>query len=73
MREQGLSRKAGWWEIDGFLNWFPQDLVLPGLLGGLIFALSWGFAGMSVIGQPQVMVRFMTLDDGSQMKRARAW
>ncbi len=60
-------------EIDGYLNLFPQDLVLPGLIGGLLFALSWGFAGMSVIGQPQVMVRFMTLDDGSQMQRARMW
>ncbi|MFO8027911.1 MAG: sodium/proline symporter [Opitutales bacterium] len=60
-------------EIEGFLNWFPQDLALPGLLGGLLFALSWGFAGMSVVGQPHVMVRFMTLDDSGQMKRARMW
>lgn len=60
-------------EIEGFLNWFPQDLALPGLLGGLLFALSWGFAGLSVIGQPHVMVRFMTLDDGSKMRRARCW
>jgi len=60
-------------EIDGFLNWFPQDLALPGLLGGLLFALSWGFAGMSVIGQPHVMVRFMTLDDSGKMLRARQW
>ncbi len=60
-------------EVEGFLDWFPQDLALPGLLGGLLFALSWGFAGMSVIGQPHVMVRFMTLDDGGQMRRARQW
>lgn len=60
-------------EIEGYLNWFPRDLALPGLLGGLLFALSWGFAGMSVIGQPHVMVRFMTLDDSGQMKRARMW
>jgi SSS family transporter len=60
-------------EIEGFLNWFPQDLALPGLAGGLLFALSWGFAGMSVVGQPHVMVRFMTLNDAGQMKRARQW
>jgi len=60
-------------EVEGFLNWFPQDLALPGLAGGLLFALSWGFAGMSVIGQPHVMVRFMTLSDSGQMRRARAW
>ena len=60
-------------EIEGFLDWFPRDLALPGLAGGLLFALSWGFAGMSVIGQPHVMVRFMTLDDSGQMQRASAW
>jgi SSS family transporter len=60
-------------EIEGFLNWFPQDLALPGLAGGFLFALSWGFAGMSVIGQPHVMVRFMTLNESGKMLRARQW
>ncbi len=57
----------------GFLDWFPKDLALPGLLGGLLFALSWGFAGLSVIGQPHVMVRFMALDDSTKMRQARVW
>lgn len=57
----------------GFLDWFPKNLVLPGLLGGLLFALSWGFAGLSVIGQPHVMIRFMALDDSSKMRQARVW
>jgi Na+/proline symporter len=59
--------------IDGFMNWFPSDLVITGLLGGLLFAIAWGFAGLSVIGQPHVMVRFMTLSDSSEMWRARVW
>ncbi|MDQ8193518.1 sodium/proline symporter [Coraliomargarita sp. SDUM461004] len=59
--------------IEGYLNWFPQDLALPGFAGGLLFAISWAFAGFSVIGQPHVMVRFMTLDQPGQMRRARAW
>ncbi len=59
--------------IDGFLDWFPKDTIVPGLAGGLIFILSWLFAGMSVIGQPHIMVRFMTLSDSSLMRRARAW
>lgn len=59
--------------IDGFMNWFPNDLVIPGLLGGLLFAVAWAFAGLSVIGQPHVMVRFMTLSDAGQMWRARLW
>lgn len=60
-------------EIEGFLDWFPKDLALPGLAGGLLFAVSWCFAGFSVIGQPHVMVRFMTLNDAGKMRRARAW
>ena len=59
--------------VDGFLDWFPRDLVWPGLAGGLVFAVSWMFAGMSVIGQPHIMVRFMALDDHRSMLRARAW
>lgn len=59
--------------IDGFLNWFPRDLAVPGIAGGLLFALSWLFAGLSVIGQPHIMVRFMTLSDGGLMRRARLW
>lgn len=59
--------------IEGFMDWFPKDLALPGLLGGLLFAISWGFAGLSVIGQPHIMVRFMALNEASQMNKARAW
>jgi len=60
-------------EIEGYLDWFPKDLVLPGLAGGVLFAVSWAFAGFSVIGQPHIMVRFMTLKDEGQMRQARAW
>jgi SSS family transporter len=59
--------------VPGYLNWFPKDLVLPGAAGALLFIVSWLFAGLSVIGQPHIMVRFMTLDDGSKMHQARAW
>jgi SSS family transporter len=67
----GAISKMG--EIEGYLDWFPKDLALPGLAGGLLFAVSWSFAGFSVIGQPHIMVRFMTLDDPGKMRRARAW
>jgi len=59
--------------IDGFLDWFPKDLALPGVAGGLLFAVSWMFAGLSVIGQPHVMVRFMALNDADKMRQARFW
>ena len=60
-------------QVEGFLDWFPKDLVLPGAAGATLFAVSWLFAGLSVIGQPHVMVRFMTLEDSGTMGRARLW
>jgi sodium/proline symporter len=60
-------------QIDGYLDWTPDDMVLPGVAGGVLFALSWLFAGLSVIGQPHVMVRFMALSGDAPMWRARAW
>lgn len=59
--------------IDGFMNWFPRDLAMPGMPGGVLFALSWLFAGFSVIGQPHVMVRFMALDQPRHIAIARWW
>jgi len=65
-----------WQQLDAipnYLNWFPDDLWLPGILGMLLFVVGWMFAGLSVIGQPHIMVRFMALEKPQQMQRARAW
>ncbi len=59
--------------VDGFMDWFPKDLVLPGLTGGLLFLIGWMFAGLSVIGQPHIMVRFMTLESTGKIRQARYW
>lgn len=60
-------------EVEGFLNLFPEDLIFPGLAGGVMFALGWMFAGFSVVGQPHVMVRFMALSKSGKMVQARVW
>jgi Na+/proline symporter len=60
-------------EVEGFLNLFPEDLIFPGLAGGVMFALGWMFAGFSVVGQPHVMVRFMALSKNGKMIQARVW
>ncbi len=60
-------------DVDGFLNLFPDDLIFPGIAGGVMFALGWMFAGFSVIGQPHVMVRFMALNKSGRMRQARVW
>jgi SSS family solute:Na+ symporter/sodium/proline symporter len=59
--------------VPNFLDWFPKDLVLPGLSGMALFVIGWMFAGLSVIGQPHVMVRFMSLDSPDNMVRTRMW
>lgn len=61
------------YSIEGFMDLFPKNLALPGLAGGLLFAMSWLFAGLSVIGQPHIMIRFMTLENAGQMTQARFW
>ncbi|MDT8406742.1 MAG: sodium/proline symporter [Methylococcales bacterium] len=62
-----------WSKIPGFLDWAPETPMFPGVAGLTLFAASWLFAGFSVIGQPQVMVRFMALSDHNDMARARRW
>ena len=59
--------------VDGFLDWFPRDLAIPGIAGATLFAVSWLFAGLSVIGQPHIMIRFMALSDAGSMRQARVW
>lgn len=64
---------AAWSEIPGYLNWSPPGLLVPGGLGLALFIVGWMFAGLSVIGQPHIMVRFMALDSEGHMGRARLW
>lgn len=59
--------------VPGFLNWFPDDLLFPGATGMALFVIGWMFAGFSVVGQPHVMVRFMSLDSAENVNRVRAW
>lgn len=59
--------------VPGFLDLFPPELLFPGFAGVSLFVIGWMFAGLSVIGQPHVMVRFMALDTPSHMARARFW
>lgn len=60
-------------QVEGFMGWFPKDLVMPGITGGILFIVSWLFAGLSVIGQPHIMVRFMALNNLQHMRRAKIW
>jgi Na+/proline symporter len=60
--------------IPAFTRWTPEGTGFLGGFGGVLFVVGWVAAGLSVIGQPQVMVRFMTLAGGpGTMRRARLW
>ncbi len=59
--------------IPGYLDPFPPELLLPGFGGAALFVLGWLFAGMSVIGQPHIMVRFMALDSAGSLARTRSY
>ena len=62
---------AAWRAIPDFFDLVPPDLVVPGFAGLLLFIVGWIFAGLSVIGQPHIMVRFMALDSPQNMAAAR--
>lgn len=59
--------------IPGHMDWFPSDLLLPGINGMILFVIGWLFAGLSVAGQPHIMIRFMALDKPSHLINARWW
>ena len=57
---------------EGYLNWFPKSLEgHPGRTA--LFLLGWLFGGMGVIGQPHIMIRFMTLGQAKEVNRARVY
>lgn len=66
-----------------YMDWFRPATHAFGPMGPWMFALGWFVAGTAVVGQPQVMTRFMTLADTaetlekgaavSNMVKARLW
>ncbi|MDX1795539.1 MAG: sodium/proline symporter [Hydrogenovibrio sp.] len=41
-----------------YMHWFPDDMTG---LSAILFVVGWIFGGMGVIGQPHIVIRFMTL------------
>jgi len=56
-----------------FMDPLPHGLGLGDTWGPTLFIVGWVFAGFSVVGQPHIMVRFMSLDDPRHTNRARAY
>jgi len=62
-----------WQAIPHYLDLSPQGQVIPSLLGLLLFAAGWLVAGLSVIGQPHIMIRFMALNNTNDFSAARCY
>jgi len=57
----------------GYLSFMPTGLEVGGASGVFLFILGWVFAGFGVIGQPHIMIRFMTIDDTKHMNKTRMY
>jgi Na+/proline symporter len=53
-----------------YMNWFPDGM---GPIGGALFVLGWFFGGAAVMGQPQIVVRFMSLGSTGCIVRMRIY
>ncbi|MCR9206398.1 MAG: sodium/proline symporter, partial [Halobacteriovoraceae bacterium] len=56
-----------------FLSIMPTGLPWQNGAGISLFILGWVFAGFGVIGQPHIIVRFMTIDDTKNMKKTQMY
>jgi sodium/proline symporter len=55
---------------EGFMDLFPKDF---GWMQILLFVTGWIFAGLGVIGQPHIMIRYMTLDNVNSVNKVRSY
>ncbi|MCP4915073.1 MAG: sodium/proline symporter [Oligoflexia bacterium] len=57
----------------GFLSVKPTGLAMDNFLGVFLFILGWIFGGFGVIGQPHIMIRFMTVDNPDSMTKTKIY
>jgi sodium/proline symporter len=62
-----------WQAIPSYFELAPQGIMFPGVMGLFLFLLGWLVAGLSVIGQPHIMVRFMALNHAASFKATRIY
>ncbi|MEC7277599.1 MAG: sodium/proline symporter [Bdellovibrionota bacterium] len=56
-----------------YLSVAPTGLPWDNGIGVFFFILGWVFAGFGVIGQPHIMIRFMTIDNTNNMKKTQIY
>ena len=55
-----------------YLSWFSDTTSYWGM-APVLFAAGWFFAGFGTVGQPHIMVGYMTMDSGDNIWRVRAY
>ena len=56
-----------------YMKWFPTTNFSEFFLAPYMFILGWFFSGLGVIGQPHIMVRFMTIDKTKNVPKTRGY
>ena len=56
-----------------YMKWFPSTKFSEFFLAPYMFIIGWFFSGVGVIGQPHVMVRFMTIDNTKNIPKTRIY
>ena len=56
-----------------YMKWFPSTEFSEFFLAPYMFIIGWFFSGVGVIGQPHVMVRFMTIDNTKNIPKTRIY
>lgn len=56
-----------------YTNLFPQNMALGPYAGPVFFVMGWILGGLGTIGQPQIMSRFLALNDAQQIWKTRAY
>lgn len=54
-----------------YMEFFPEGLGGNFFGGGILFVVGWLFSGFGIVGQPHIMVRFMTMQSPNNIKRVR--
>ena len=73
----GIELAGGWGEaLDKmaainpvYMNWFPDT----DMLGVVLFITGWVFGGIAVIGQPHIVIRFISLDHADNLTKMRMY
>ena len=59
-----------WWTMSYIEdNGAFTSLAPEGFLPAFLFFLGWFFAGLGLVGQPHIMIRFMTVDSPTKIKK----